>query len=421
MGKQPPRPLNSLAARRSHPVYCGPIVRVPNGPVDQVLHRSFVRRDDWQSNPAEANRYYQEAQNPEVVVTWSPERRPEERYGDAWWLRHSDAVMSEVESQFLQMKEDTLADIFDIAILHWLHYQRPAKACLSLRDICRYRHVKPLDKALRECKKAMCDIRGFRIQTNGIDSQLLEIDSIHPENGKNQGALIYVYSPGAFVAAALSDNRYFVAAFSPRLLHLDPYRQRTAKRLGRYLRRDWRLNAPQYVSLPPSPFKPRYRSWRSHLYEAGIEITDRQFDHPGEFINSLYAALGQLIDVECLAAPPDGMPLKDWVDDVLTHPEDRYALTRRGQLEAFLNRRVHLPPPPCVRDDLAHYAERRISTGQSSCGSSARPVLLYTCTSPPIPAETPTYPGRNSHLSRQLGWLFRAWKRVFPFAKTLRL
>lgn len=348
-----------------HPVRLGALARVPNGIPTQAVYRALVQPHAWEPHPEDAAYLYTETRGEGVSVTWHPAWHPEERFGAGWWYLRKDEVLSAVQQQFFRIKSDLASDLIDIAFLHWLENQRPAKVQLSLSQLCAYRQIQPTSRALAEHSAAMSDIRGFRIHTPHIDAQLLDLDiaqgTLWQRDTCPPADLRFIYSPGAFVGAAVAGSAWCFASYSPQLLHLDPYHDQTAKRLGRYLRSEWRTNPELYgvrTSAPSGGL--RFRTWVGHLSDAGIVPADRDHKHPGEFIARIYAALGRLGDHDCLAVPPAGMSVEAWVEELLTHPDDRAPLPARGgRLAAFLARRVCLPPPPSILAALERDASLR--------------------------------------------------------------
>jgi hypothetical protein len=364
-----------------HPVRLRDWGTAPSGIDAQLFNRSLTRQDAWGIRSHDAICFYAEDRRPGYQVTWEPSWRPEDEFGFDWWSQRQVEVLTAVQCQFFRMKGDLVADVVDIAFLHWVENGCPPHACLTLSQICEYRQIWPTAHALRAHATAMRDASGFRVHTPEISARLLEMDVARGgsrKSGSPSGAdLLYVYRPGAFVGAALSQSGWYRASYSPRLLHLDPYRDWMAKRLGRYLRSEWRLNPRGYAEMSSQSGTPRYRTWGNHLTDAGIVPSTRDTHRVGEFIAGVYAAIECLSACGCLASPPEGMSTAHWISSMLTHPDDRELVAARGgRLAEFLARRVHLPAPPEIADRLlqAH-------------ATPARPTSQRGPRSPPENAE----------------------------------
>jgi hypothetical protein len=345
-----------------HPVRSGGIAEAPNGPVFQTLRRAGSRPEKWQADSDQGQYFYAED---ERAVIYQP-FRPADQYGEDWWSECRDHVMRALAKRFGSIKHDLVADVMDVLFLHWLRNARPAKAAITLSEICEYRQVLPTRDALASVWSAVQDIRGMQLRDAVFQAQVFDIDSaalpFQPNLWRSEepprADVVYVYSPGYFVGAALNgDAGDFLASYSPRLLHLDPYRDRDAKRIGRYLRAEWRMNPGGY--LPDAPW--RHRSWKDHLEEAGITPSQRERTHVSEFKESIYHTLARLSDAGGIATPPKGLSMDEWVEAVLTHPGCRGSLPRYGKLEAFLSRTVHLPPALDLVPGLANLAAKRLA------------------------------------------------------------
>lgn len=344
------------------PVRIDPIAHAPNGLPQQVLGRALARRDTWQTNEHEGHKHYSESAATVVYRPWNPA----ETFGERWWSVAQEKVLTALDHRFRSIRSDLVADVIDIAYLHWLNHGRPAKVGISLAQICEYRGVEVTQSTLEDHWHALRDARCLRVSTADFDAAVLEMDAMRVPHQTRlwdreawnledpPGAqVLCVYSPGAFVGAALSETAGYLAAYSPRLLALDPYRDTMAKRLGRYLRSEWRMNAEGYVPART----PRYRTWGEHLNDAGVSPSERARRSPGDFIAAIERDVAKLCDAGCLAPPARGERLLDW----LTHPADRLPLPRTGVLGEFLSRRAHIPPPPEIAADLAGYAQRRLA------------------------------------------------------------
>jgi len=353
--KNGPRPRHE-----AHPVRLSTVVDAPSGKPYLVMTRALALKERWKTNADEGSKYYAE-QDAAVIYQPFP---PADLYGESWWNECREQVLKALEKRFRALKSELTADVIDILHLHWLNNNKPTKAGIKLSQVCKYRNVVPNQGALRIHWQALRDARGMRLTGKGfIEAAVLEIDALQVPDQPNlwnvediPGAdLLCIYSPGPLVAAALNESASYMAHYSPKLLHMDPTRDRDAKRLGRYLRSEWRLNPASYIPDGPR----RYRTWKGHLQDAGIFPSERETRRVGDYLNSLCVTLQKLADADLLQHPPSGVTVEAWVADTLTHPEDRGPLPRTGRLEAFLSQRVHLPPAAGVAAKLAEDAARR--------------------------------------------------------------
>jgi hypothetical protein len=345
-----------------HPIRAEGVGEAPNSQVFHVLRRANSRPEQWAANEDEGYLFYAEDGN---AVLYQP-FKPTDTFGADWWSLCRESVMDALDKRFRAVKHDLLADVMDVLFLHWLRNGRPHKAGITLSQVCEYRGVSPTPDALAAHWHAIRDLRGLQLKDSFIQDQVFDIASARlPFQGNlwhkeepPRADVVYFYSPGFFVAEALrAETGEFLAAYSPRLLHLNPYHQRDAKRLGRYLRAEWRLNPERYVGTS----RPRYRTWAEHLADAGTTPSTRDTGRARDFIRALYRSIEALCDIGALAGPAEELTVTAWVESELTHPGSRTPLPRYGALEAFLARAVHLPPPPDLVPNLEHYAQRRLA------------------------------------------------------------
>jgi hypothetical protein len=363
--------VSSDAGYCPHPVCALPMVEAPNNHADRDLQLALAlkeRPEAWGQNKDEGHCYYQGKQ---ALVIY----RPNEIFAEGWFTKDElrDNTLKLLDDRFREMRNDLVADVADLLFLHWIANGRPAKARITLSQVLEYRGVKPERKSFELHWRAMRDARSIRLRDATIDAALFEMDSARMAQGNlfalpepPSADVVYAYSPGAFVSAAVGQNSPYLAAYTPRFLTLDPRNYSTAKRLARYLRGEWRMNPEGY--LPGG--RTRYRTWREHLADAGVDPKS-QFtgcNRPSEFIDSLDDQLLELCRVGGIQEWVPGLHRpkavkRDWQEAAaLYHPQDRERLQQlpyRNRMEAFLALRVHLPPPADLLEKLTHYAQLR--------------------------------------------------------------
>lgn len=342
------------AALRPHPTLLPAITaKAPNDPAMRALYRGMARKDEpasWPLNENDGQRYYEE---PGGRVIY----RPAEVFQETdWWASMREDTLRALDKRFRAMRGDLVADVVDVLFLHWLANGEPAKAGITLAQVLKYRQKKPSKAEYELHWEALRDARSIRIQDDSLDAALFDMDAARGLQRNLFGwdtppaaDVVYVYAPGFFVGRAVSTSHQYVAAYTPKILGLDPYRDKTAKQVARYLRGEWRLNPGGYLHGA----SPRFRSWAEHLADSGIDPQGSFSGHPEMFVKALERELGKLYDAEALGESPFDNPN-------LYHPEDRNrTLPRRNWLPAFLAQRVHLPPIAEVQDALVKTHARR--------------------------------------------------------------
>lgn len=356
---------------KPHPIQARSLVEAPNHHADRDLQRALSRKTKpgiWMRNDPEGFVY---AEGEHTTVIYQP--------GDIlvpdWWKEEMRAqTLDLLDHRFRLMPADLVADVIDILFLHWYYNAKPGKAGITLAQVVKYRGKQPLPKTLELHWRAIRDARSIRLRGGPFeDIALLEIDALRPPQPNLFGLetppasdLVYIYSPGWFVAQAVSHNAPYLAAYTARVLELDPHNHRVAKRLARYLRGEWRMNPGAYIERRPRA----YRSWNEHLTDSGIDPQElfAGRKRANEVLDSLDDQILSLVRVGAL---------RDWVPGLhrpeklkgnweklsyLYHPQDRQRLLElpyHGRLTAFQTLRVHLPPPDNLDENLAHYARQQ--------------------------------------------------------------
>lgn len=97
----------------------------------------------------------------------------------------------------------------------------------------------------------------------------------------------------------------------------------------------------------PNADSPRYRSWRDHLNDAGLDVHSIYRGRPYEFITAIRKQVDELAACSVI-----GQWRVKERNDALYHPDDHSALAglHHGHraLDRFLDLRVLLPPPESV-------------------------------------------------------------------------
>jgi hypothetical protein len=330
----------------------------------QDLHRSLMLKDKegiWATDDNIGARY---SDTKSGVIRYQPAEVA------AWWEEQRANALSALDERFKQIKEGATADTIDILFHHWYHWPHPKEndaAAITLAQICGYRGVKPTGDNLKNAWQAMRDITAIRLSFGGFEGSLFFIESApgpqlnlfgndaHPEANR-----IFIYSPGRFLAKAIQQNPGFVSAYLQQLWKLDPYRHVIAKKLGHYLRHDWRMNPEKYSA------QTRYRAWSALLDEAGIDVEPyRKPDcrNPSRLITDVNRALSKLYEIECIASPgPQDRPRAEQPDTAMYEDRERYFATtetRRGRLDAWLALRVCIAPHTDWIEAQREYTERR--------------------------------------------------------------
>jgi len=270
------------------------------------------------------------------------------------------ATPTEVEARFAAMSPDLVADVLDILTAHWLAQDRPHHTTISLSDVLRARGRDLQPYNFKSHTVAVHDAFALRLAVGSptagysvLMPSKSESDTGGPGiRGVGQHQLIS-FGAGANIrhatTARLPDNQSnfynptLATAFGPRLWHLDPRKYSWAKRLARYLRVDWRRNPEAYARCA------RYRTWRSHFEDAGINPVGHYRNEFRTFEKALAKQLEKLVALDIIG----GNPQADI--NLYVNPYGKSLWSRISTLELFLDLQVCLPPPSNVQQHNAKY------------------------------------------------------------------
>ena len=266
-----PIPGEALTDQSPHPIRLAPVVEAPNHGADRDIRKALARAqspDAWPRDDTSGHRSYQGEQTTVVF-------KPPELFAPNWYLDEiREATSAALDSRFVAMRGDLVADVADILFLHWLENGKPPKAKITLSQLLAYRNVGQERKNKELHWRAMRDARSIRLMDANIDVALFDMDAIRLPQTNLFGMdepppadYVFVYAPGYFVGRAVGSTGVYLAAYTPRVLQLDPHNYSLAKRLARYLRGEWRMNPGAYLQKDPRS----YRTWRAHLDDAGID------------------------------------------------------------------------------------------------------------------------------------------------------
>jgi len=316
---------------------------------DRGLHRALMlkdRPDVWPTNQHKGYKYHEDGEC--TYIYQPPELFPE------WWYEAHDQTLQQLDRRFRDMRSELTADIIDILFHHWKEFPYPkdmGKALIALTQTCEYRNVEPEKKTLKSHWQAIRDARSIRFTGGGMDAALFEMDSFTPQlnlwgmESPPGPQVIYVFSPGYFIAKALRNNPIYIAPYMRRVWELDPLRDSYAKRIARYLRGEWRLNTQHYLR-PKGVAPTRYRTWANILADSGIDTETYQAKKdPGKFIKAIDSALETLYQIEAIAD----------CTTAIYHPEDirrRENLPLHKKFPIWLSLRVCIDPAADNADAL---------------------------------------------------------------------
>jgi hypothetical protein len=348
LAKQGSKAKPPLKIEMAHPLHYAPVIQIPNDPASVFVMSALAQKLTWETNENECHKFAQRGKSLAIY-------RPEDEIPDDW-ANFRESVLQTLESRFMAMKGDLVADVADILFWHWLSNNRPAYAGITLSQILEYRGVKPRPNVIEEHWQAMRDVRSIKLRGGGIESEsLFHISAAQPNlfgaTEPPKLETVYRYHPGYFLSEAIQRDAFFLAYYARNVWQLDYYRDANAKRLARVLRAEWRRNAESY--LPNG--KPRYRTWRALLDESGIDHNSATAQkEPRTFIKAIENEVEKLYQNEFIreCAP------------VIYHPDDREkreGLPRKGALVAWLALRTHIAPAADITDALTKTATHRLA------------------------------------------------------------
>lgn len=351
----------SAGASSKNAAHALPVIAVaPNGPAERALYHVLAQDPrQWQTNEHEATKYFQTSQ---VIVTYQPTEIVTES-----WFAAREATLEALDKRFRSIRNDLAADVADILFHHWNAHAKPntspmavERVAVTLSKICEYRGIKPTPAAIQMLYEALRDVRAISLNDGTVNEHLFDISTVelqpplwHCETAPQKDTGL-VYSPGFFLSKAVEGEPRFEAPFMRRMWELDPYRHQVAKRLARYLRGEWRMNAGTYLGNDGDNLL-RFRRLKDILDDAGISYKGAEATKdPSRFITSFESEIDVLYSEGVIR---EGCPYIYHLED----RERRDNLPRKGVLARWLELRVRLDPPAEVRDVLARYHSRRLA------------------------------------------------------------
>ena len=338
------------------------VIRLPNTAPDRDLNRALMLYPDWMTNDNLLTRYHDGREG--TTVVYQPPEVAEA-------LQNApEKAMKALDERFNKIKSEMTADVIEILFHHWknnkVQTRRGDKATITLSRICEYRGVLPKGENLENAWRAMRDARSIRLTGGGVDAALFEMDSVDflsPDVPDKDTA--YFFSPGFLLQFELEENKLYFAPFLESVWRLDPYRNSEAKRLARFLRGEWRLNADAY--LDPKTGERCYKTWRALLAEAGI-FPDKWKEEGRKVsreLQNIEKAIETLFKLEFLAHR----------GDEIYHPDDRQRLKNlpvKGRLEAWLELRICLLPDVDIAEMLAQGQAKRLAQRERNAQAVAK-------------------------------------------------
>lgn len=249
-----------------------------------------------------------------------------------------------------------VSDLLDIIYCLWAAQGKQESICISDEQLASHRGVNLEVKTLKIQQEAMLVARSLRLvqrQTPGVDIAVLNWDSLPygPPFSPTAQPLLYITEPGPILRQSLRIYGRSLpkigAFYTPEIWRLSALHDRVAKCLARSLRCDWREHIEAYLPTTADEDR-RYRAWRDHLTDAGVDPHAAYKGRPGDAIRSLENEIDKLARKGVLDL---------WTYNQknlhLYHPEDqdKYGqLSPSNRLEAFLNLRIWLPPSRGISD-----------------------------------------------------------------------
>ena len=345
------------------------VVWASNFKGDGDVSRGLMLKDKpgiWPVNNHEGGRYYA---GQEVVVKY----QPQEIFSEGWWIEAQEQTLAALDKRFSQMRSELAGDVIDILFHHWERQRNPQeseKAFITLSQICAYRNKAACHEQINSLWLAMRDIRAIRLTGEGIDQALFDMaiktgrPTLWGTVGPPQADAGFIYWPGYFLAKAIKGEPTYFAPYMSKVWELDPYRDSTAKKLSRWLRREWRMNPEDYLREKGAA-PTRFRQWEKILNEAGIDTEEYiNSKNPARLKADVERAIKSLWNLEMIA--DFGPESYDPNDRLLL---DR--LPRKGAMRTWLKLRVCIDPAADVRDALANPAKRRAAYRELSAANKS--------------------------------------------------
>lgn len=327
-----------------------------NGRSEKILQLSIETLGDSAIVRAPNSKPYVAVQKAISQDTWSGYEDSVQIYDDEIYsvkFCPPDLLPGNYELKSKGKPSPIVADVLDIIYWAWLELGETRFIAITDEVISVLRGTTLAPKTLKIQQRAMFEARSLRMTKlagKDVDLAVLNWDALpygKPLGPRSQPQ-IYLAEPGPVLQHSLqaygSHNPRNGAFYSPGIWRLRSPNWAIAKNLARSLRCDWRLHPEQYM---PSADTPRYRSWRDHLNDAGLNVYSIYRGHPYEFITAIRKQVDELVRHSAIS---------QWQvkgrNELLHHPDDRSALIglQRGQgtLDRFLDLRVLLPPPESV-------------------------------------------------------------------------
>jgi DNA-binding XRE family transcriptional regulator len=331
---------------------------VPNSPAYHALRQvvsfnNFVKVEDspWPTAELETTSDTGQAQLKPLEADANPLLPPEKK----------NELTDSVWKQLAQLS-DAEADVLDMLFAIWLEQAKsPADTALaSVDQLLAMRGLQPKrgergrSSGYRpEQRGALCDSL-LRVEDIWMSLSRHEFYATEP-NGKRPkrrtGAIqsravvmtdrlgqvradghftpfSFRFRPGDIFSQLLSGPVRQIALLSVKAVEYDPYRQRSEKRLARYLSWQWRIRASSGTYL--TPFKVK-----TLLDALGTAAT---WKRPHRMRDRLEKALETLEEDGVI----QGWQYERWDEDVMN---------RRGWVQLWLNARVVIEPPDVVKDN----------------------------------------------------------------------